>query len=75
MARVVRETVVADVDAVVVAETGVCVCADAKTAAKRMARDSFFTTVLDLGENLEISNHLYVGGYEGERKGQEGMRL
>jgi hypothetical protein len=66
MARVVRETVVADVDAVVVAGTVVCVCADAKTAAKMMARDSFFTRVLDLGENLDISNHVYVGGYEGE---------
>jgi hypothetical protein len=66
MARVVRETVVADVDAVVDAGTAVCVCADAKTAANRMARDSFFKAVLDLGENLEISNHLYVGGEEGE---------
>jgi hypothetical protein len=66
MARVVRETVVAEVDAVVVAGTEVCVCADARTAANKMARDSFFTTVLDLGENLEISNHLYGGGYEGE---------
>ena len=42
---------------------GVWVCADARaaTAKKPMARDSFFTMVLDLGEK-EISNHLYGAG-------------
>ena len=47
----------------VVAYDGVWVCADAMaaTAKKPMARDSFFTIVLDLGEK-ELSNHLYGAG-------------
>jgi hypothetical protein len=46
----VRDTVGAEAVAVVV-DAGVEVCADASAAAKtRMARDRFFTRVLDLGE-------------------------
>jgi hypothetical protein len=57
MARVVRETVavavVKDVDvAEVVSGVLLCVCADATATAARttMARDRFFTGILDLGE-------------------------
>ena len=67
---VVRDTVatgIAAEDVAVVVAGAVCVCPAASAAAKTMmARDSFLTTLLDPGENLEILNHLYVAGYERE---------
>ena len=55
MARVVRDTVAVavanDVEVGVVLGKVLCVCADTTAAAKiTMARDRFFTIVLDLGE-------------------------
>ena len=68
----VRDTVGAET---VVLDAGAEVCADANTAAKtRMAKDRFFTRVLDLGEIESFLIFFYGAGYRPECKGQEGLR-
>jgi hypothetical protein len=82
MALVVRDTVGALADggrlvddAAPAAGAPLGVCADAKAAAKMMAKDSFFTGGLDLGEIERFLIFYIVRDSLRKGNGQEGMDL